>query len=61
MNIDAVPSNADWPKGAWDLIGIDSVESLRQYLERNGETVEHFKTLPVYKANVDKVPWLNDL
>lgn len=52
VNIDADPENADWIKaGAWDLPKYGSVEFFK-YLNFVGMTLEHFKTLPVYKAAV---------
>jgi len=52
---------ADWTKKSFDFPGIDSAEKLRRFIEASGDTVEHFKTLPVYKLNVDKIPWLREL
>lgn len=56
------PENDDWTKQTWDL-GIDNVKDLREWLEGSHSTVEHFKTLPVYRWNVDKpgMEWLKDL
>lgn len=53
---------ADWIKaGVWNLHGIETAEALRAHLAANGVTVEHFKTLPVYRANVARFAWLEDL
>lgn len=52
--------NADWTKQTWDL-PIDDVETLRAHLKAQGTTVRHFKSLPVYRLNVGKLPWLRDL
>lgn len=52
---------ADWTKKSWDLWQLDSPEKLRRFIESSGDTVEHFKTLPVYRCNVDKIPWLKEL
>lgn len=52
--------NADWTKQTWDL-PVDNVEDLRRYLRAQGTSVKHFKTLPVYKLNVDKLDWLTEL
>ena len=62
FNIDADPMNADWTKQSWDLPYRDA-KSLRAYLEASGQTVEHFKTLPVYRLNVNKpgMEWLKEL
>jgi hypothetical protein len=60
LKIDADVANADWLKRSWDL-NIDNVKDLRAFIERNGLTIEKFKKLPVYTANVDALPWLKDL
>jgi hypothetical protein len=61
--IEDTTENADWTKGTWDLIGIDSVEKLRDFLASTDMSVQDFKQLPVYKRNVDKpdMEWLSDL
>jgi hypothetical protein len=59
-HLDAKPENADWPKRTWDL-GIDNVEDLRAYLSRTGTPVADFKRLPVYRWNLEKLPWLKEL
>lgn len=64
INLDENLDNADWTKrGSWDLIGIDSVEKLRDYLKRTGSSVEAFKRLPVYRWHVDdpEMGWLKEL
>ena len=62
LNLDANPMNADWTKQSWDL-PCNDVKSLRAYLKAGEQTVAHFKELPVYKLNVDKVgmEWLKEL
>ena len=57
--IDADIENADWTKKTWDL-PTDKAEFLA-YLKASGTTVENFKQLPVYRWNLDKVPWLKEL
>jgi hypothetical protein len=57
---DADLMNADWTKRSWDL-GIGNVEDLRTWLKSQGITVAAFKRLPVYKCNVSKLKWLEDL
>jgi hypothetical protein len=56
---------ADWIKrGAFDLtasLGIASADELRAWLDAHGTSVEDFKTLPVYRAHLDDVPWLREL
>jgi len=52
--------NADWTKQSWDLPW-RNVEDARAALEARGMSVAHFKTLPVYRLNVDRVPWLREL
>ena len=63
IDADADFENADWTKATWDLVGIDSPEKLRAYLDVSGDTVEAFKKRPLYKFNVDKegMEWLKDL
>jgi hypothetical protein len=53
LNLDADSMNADWTKQTWDLPATNAKE-LRAYLKASGQTVEHFKQLPVYKFNVGK-------
>ena len=60
IRVDADIDNADWTKQSWDL-GIDNVEDLRAWLKAQGITVAAFKRLPVYKFNVSKLKWLEDL
>lgn len=60
LNIDAQTMNADWTKQSWDL-PCETLHELRVYLAETNTTVEHFKTLPVYILNVEKLPWLADL
>jgi hypothetical protein len=59
---DANLLNADWTKQSWDL-DANTVEKLREYLESTGQTVERFKSLPVYRLDVDKpgMEWLKEL
>ena len=52
--------NADWTKRTWDL-DIDNIDDLKAYLKRNNTSITSFKLLPVYKMNVDKIPWLKEL
>ncbi len=52
--------NEDWTKRTWDL-PFDNAEDLREYIEAIGMTVEEFKRLPIYRWNVDKMPWLEKL
>jgi hypothetical protein len=60
FNIDEDLDNADWAKSTWDL-DIDNVDDLRAYLAAMDISVDDFKALPVYRANVDNLPWLKDL
>ena len=48
---DAETSNADWTKTKWDLPKYKSEEFYR-ILNTMGITIEHFRTLPVYKYNI---------
>lgn len=52
------PENADWPKRVWDFSDVDSSEALDAWLESIHDTPEHFVTLPVFRYNVGKLPWL---
>lgn len=60
INLDEDPNNADWTKRTWDL-PCNDIESLRKFLKGMGMSAEHFKKLPVYRFNVDKLPWLREL
>ena len=53
--------NADWTKQSWDLHNVTNLKQLKAFLRTQGMTPEHFKTLPVYKNNVGKLPWLKKL
>jgi hypothetical protein len=58
LNLDANLEQADWIKGgAWD-IPAQNADELLQYLVARGLTWDGFKALPVYRANVDRIPWL---
>jgi len=62
LSIDA--HDGDWlRRGSFDLLnhGVDTPEKLRDWILQRGMTVEHFKTLDTYRANVDKLPWLREL
>lgn len=62
INADESPENADWVKRTWDFPdSIQSAEEFRKVLKGLLIDPEHFKELPVYKFNVDKIPWLKDL
>lgn len=59
IHIDAY--DADWIKrGHWD-IPAHSIPELLDYLDRHDMTVEKFKKLDVYRANVERLGWLRDL
>ncbi len=59
--IDAI--DGDWIKrGRWDLHGIDSRDALLAWLVQGGGiSVEQFKRLDVYQANVERLPWLRSI
>jgi hypothetical protein len=57
---DASGENADCTKGTWDL-GLHTAEELRSWIAAQGMTVESFKRLPVYRRNVDHLPFLREL
>ncbi|MGI8922747.1 MAG: hypothetical protein ACR2HJ_01690 [Fimbriimonadales bacterium] len=48
----------DWPKRTWDL-GIDNGADLDKFLAGNSSP-EQFMELPVFRWNVDKLPWLKE-
>jgi len=54
--------SADWPKQTWDLPFTNAAD-LRAWLASRNDSVEWFKTLPVYRGNVDKpgMEWLREL
>jgi hypothetical protein len=60
-NLDANTLNADWTKTSWDL-PYHTVQELEAWLG-TPERISHFKTLPVYKFNVNKpgMEWLKEL
>lgn len=61
VDVDADLVNADWVKRTWDLLHIKTVEQLKAHLQAVGMSVAQFKKLPVYRANLDTLPWLKDL
>lgn len=58
--IDSDLKNADWTKQSWS-IPANSVDELKRFLRSQDMTVAHFKTLPVYRWNVEKLEWLKEL
>lgn len=60
IELDENPYNADWAKRTWDL-PFDNVESLRPFVLSGWGSIEAFKQEPIYKYNVNKLPWLKDL
>lgn len=53
-------TNADWPKGTWDL-PVHNLQELRAWIAVQGLTVAQFKALPVYQRNRDAVKYLKFL
>jgi len=51
INIDEILNNADWTKRTWDLPKYKSKEFMK-LLKFNKMTLEHFRTLSVYKWNI---------
>ncbi len=51
--------NEDWPKRTWDL-PTDRAEFLA-FLKASRTSVAEFKTWPIYRWHVDRIPWLRDL
>lgn len=61
IEVDADSNNADWAKSSWDL-NIDNVDDLRAFVLHGGwNSIEDFKKEPVYRNNVNKLPWLKNL
>lgn len=61
LDLDANIENSDWTKRfAWDIPATNADELLA-YLAQVGMSVEHFKTLPVYRYNAIAIPWLATL
>lgn len=60
LNLDDDDDNANWTKRSWDL-DVYNVDDLRALLDRMGVSVADFKRKLVYRANVDKLPWLKKL
>lgn len=58
INIDEHLHNADWTKSTWDLLDVNSKKALTEYLKKSGMTLAHFKKLPIYQFNKNKIPWL---
>lgn len=51
-NLDEDLENADWTKRTWDLPKFGSKE-FDQFLSASGMTLDHFKTLPVYRWMIE--------
>ena len=51
--------NEDRPKRTWDL-PTDRAEFLA-FLKASMTRVAEFKTWPIYRRHVDRIPWLRDL
>ena len=60
LHLDADLANADWTKQTWDL-SAKNIGELRAWLTSRGMSVAAFKRLPVYRLNVTKLAWLQDL
>lgn len=58
---DATLDGADWLKSGMDFAFAKDVEGMRAYLASEGISVEHFKTLPIFKRDHDKYPWFRGL
>lgn len=61
LELDGDLANADWTKRSFDFPGIENAQQMREHLELNGSSVREFKLLPVYRLNLDSVPWLREL
>lgn len=63
----AANGNGDWPKETIDFLTLDgarvveTADELREVLLANGESVEHFKSLPSWPAMLGRNPWLRGL
>lgn len=61
FNMDATIENADWIKDRWPWPEIDTVEKLREKLERDEWPVSGFKQTVIYQRNLERMPWLKEL
>jgi len=61
INIDADDDNADWAKRSWDLPHDNAAWLAGDITGPWGMTIERFMASPVYRHNVDKIPWLREL
>lgn len=59
INIDA-GDNADWLRTG-EGFPWDSKQELFVFLNQSGMSVEDFKQTPVYRLNLEDVPWLQEL
>ena len=56
--LDNTPERGDWIKlGTWEMQQ-RTPAALYGWLAQTGMSVEHFKTLNVYKVNSVRMPWL---
>jgi hypothetical protein len=62
LYVDEYEHNANWTKQSWDFPEtIQDAATFRRYLKSREQSVAEFKKLFVYKANLNKIPWLKDL
>ncbi len=59
IRVDANLHNADWIRQGWPFAPYKSKEFMKM-LERMEMTLEHFKTLPIYKRAVEQGKIVDD-
>lgn len=62
-NLDAQPQNADWLKLYRPEVsyGWRTKADVLAWLAETGLTVEQFKTMPIYRVNRARLPYLREL
>lgn len=60
VNIDAISENANWLRLTWS-IPATNLRELRAWLDEQDVPVKEFKTTLVYRANLERLPWLRGL
>ncbi len=54
IDVDGELGNADWTKGSWDILDVETEEELKLFLEQRGTTLAQFKKLPAYQGWLDR-------
>ena len=55
INIDKNIEDADWTKRTWDLHNVKTKTQLLRLLKLFDISLDHFKTLPIYKHNKQRI------